>query len=260
MPDKDSILIIWIKLLVQAGKCNALHGVIFLNETLPYTDEMLSTIFNRPLNTVRLALNTFLRFGMIEIYDDGKIKIVNWEKHQNVKGLDQIREQTRKRVAKHRECKKLLKNVTPNVTLRNAIDIERDIERDIEKDIYSARSNPDFLKLAQDFHDYQKKQFPNLVSNDKSAIKNSVKGLDELTRIDKHDLELIRAALGWGVKDDFWASQLRSIGGLRRKSGNGSTKFENLVAAFYRERQVSKRPDSRQLQNAIACQEFLNED
>lgn len=124
MPDKDSILIIWIKLLVQAGKCNA-TGYIYLNETLPYTDEMLSTIFNRPLNTIRLALNIFQKFGMIELNEDGAIYINNWEKHQNIEGLEKIREQTRLRVAKHREQKKIGYDVTEKVTLRNATDKNR---------------------------------------------------------------------------------------------------------------------------------------
>jgi phage replisome organizer, putative, N-terminal region len=55
MPERDTIHYIWIRLLVQAGKTNA-NGYIFLNENVPYTEEMLSTIFNRPLNSVRLAL------------------------------------------------------------------------------------------------------------------------------------------------------------------------------------------------------------
>src|SRR5690606_13932590 len=104
IPDADALLVIWIKLLAQAGKTNA-SGYIFLNENIPYTDEMLATIFNRPINTIRLALKTFQEFGMIEISDNHFINIINWEKHQNIAGLEKIREQTRKRVAKHREKK-----------------------------------------------------------------------------------------------------------------------------------------------------------
>jgi len=133
MPDKDSILIIWIKLLVQAGKCNA-TGYIYLNETLPYTDEMLATIFNRPLNTVRLALKVFREFGMIEICQNGHLHISNWEKHQNIKGLEKIREQTRERVARHRQKQKqLLDDVTEKVTLRNATDKNRIDKNRIDK-------------------------------------------------------------------------------------------------------------------------------
>lgn len=105
MPDSDTILIIWVKLLSQAGKTNA-SGYIYLSENIPYTDEMLATIFNRPVSTVRLALKTFQDFGMISIDEHHFISIENWEKHQNIEGLEKIREQTRKRVARHRQRQK----------------------------------------------------------------------------------------------------------------------------------------------------------
>jgi predicted phage replisome organizer len=124
MPDPDAILIIWVKLLIQAGRTNA-NGYIFLNENIPYTDEMLATIFSRPLNTVRMALEVFAKFGMIE-WDGNGICISNWEKHQNIEGLDRIREQNRLRVAKYREQKALLTDGNVTVTLRNGIDIEVD--------------------------------------------------------------------------------------------------------------------------------------
>lgn len=136
MPESDMLLIIWIKLLSQAGKTNA-KGYIYLNENIPYTDEMLATIFNRPLNIVRLALKTFEEFGMIEISDNHYIAISNWEKHQNVEGLDKIRQQTRNRVAKHREKKKLnARNDTGNVTVThgNATDIDKELDIEIDKD------------------------------------------------------------------------------------------------------------------------------
>lgn len=79
---------------------------IFLNENVPYTEEMLSTIFNRPLNSVRLALKTLNDFGMIELAENHLIKITNWSKHQNIEGMEKVREQTKKRVAKHRAKKK----------------------------------------------------------------------------------------------------------------------------------------------------------
>ena len=69
MPDGDSIIVIWFKLLTLAGKQNN-SGVFIFNDKIPYTEEMLATIFRRPLTTVRLALNTFERFGMIEIIEN----------------------------------------------------------------------------------------------------------------------------------------------------------------------------------------------
>lgn len=147
MPEADTILIVWVKLLSQAGRANN-NGYIYLSENIPYTDEMLATIFNRPLGTVRMALETFRRFGMIEVDENQFISITNWEKHQNIAGLDKIREQTKKRVEKHRQSKKMLAappknkpdegcNVTGNATVTpdNATEQELDLELELEKDV-----------------------------------------------------------------------------------------------------------------------------
>jgi predicted phage replisome organizer len=143
MPDRDTILVIWIKILTQAGKCNA-TGCLLLNENIPYTDEMLSTIFDRPLNTIRMALEVFKNFGMIEL-NANVIYVSNWEKHQNLEGMEKIRQQTKARVAKFRENKQqrlnsgncnAFSNVT--VTQCNATDIDIDIEK--ENNIYSHKS------------------------------------------------------------------------------------------------------------------------
>lgn len=105
MPEGDSILIIWVKLLTQAGKTN-MNGWIMLTENVPYNPETLATIFNRPLNTVRLALQTFQELDMIECDEGGAIGIKNWSRYQNVEGMDKIRESNRERQKKFRERKK----------------------------------------------------------------------------------------------------------------------------------------------------------
>ncbi|WP_129692338.1 phage replisome organizer N-terminal domain-containing protein [Gottfriedia acidiceleris] len=143
LPDSDTILIIWIKLLSLAGKTNN-KGFIFLSENIPFTEEMLSTIFNRPLQNVRFALQTLKQFGMINIDDHDFIYISNWEKHQNVDGMERTRQLTRQRVAKHRENQKVLaapNDVTLHETLRNGTDIDIDKELDKEKDIYIDQFN-----------------------------------------------------------------------------------------------------------------------
>jgi predicted phage replisome organizer len=107
MPERDTVHYLWIRLLIQAGKNNA-NGLIYLNENIPYTDEMLATIFSRPLASIRLALKILSDFEMIEITPDNVIRIVNWDKHQNIEGMDKVRDQNRKRVQSHRERKKQL--------------------------------------------------------------------------------------------------------------------------------------------------------
>ena len=121
MPEADAIIVIWFKLLCMAGKQNN-SGVFLMNGRIAYTDEMFATIFRRPVNTVRLALNTFEKFGMIEIVND-TVTIPNWEKHQQLDVLEASREATKNRVARYRAKQKQITdggkngcNVTGNVT------------------------------------------------------------------------------------------------------------------------------------------------
>lgn len=106
LPDGDAILVIWIRLIALAGKCNA-NGLVLVEDEFPYSDEMLSVIFNKPLNTVRLALSTFERYRMTEQTTKG-IYITNFEKHQNVEGMERIKEQNRERKRRERERRKAL--------------------------------------------------------------------------------------------------------------------------------------------------------
>ena len=134
MPDGDSIIVIWFKILTLAGTVND-AGQVYFTKDIPYTDQMLATSFGRPISTIQFALHIFEDFGMIEVVDD-IIHVTNWEKYQNVDGMEKIREQTKERVARHRERKRLECNVTGNVTVTqcNATDIEEDIDKEIDID------------------------------------------------------------------------------------------------------------------------------
>lgn len=105
MPEGDALLVVWIRLIMLAGKTNDM-GYVYISENIPYTEDMLATIFSKPVNIIRLALTTFQKFGMIEV-DESGIYIINFEKHQNIDGLEKIREQNRLRKAKQREKQKL---------------------------------------------------------------------------------------------------------------------------------------------------------
>lgn len=132
MPDGDSIIVIWVKLLCVAGKVND-GGQIYFTQEIPYTEEMLATEFNRPLNTVRMALKIFQSFGMIEVTDD-IYKISSWAEWQNIDGLEKLRDQNRKRVAAYRERKRLESNVTGNVTVTQSNDIDKDKDIEVDKE------------------------------------------------------------------------------------------------------------------------------
>ncbi len=122
LPEADSIIVIWFKLLCLAGKQNN-SGVFMLNDKIPYTEKMLSSIFRRKESVVKLALETFKRLEMIELFDN-VITIPNWEKHQSLESFEMAREQTRKRVQKHREKQKQIAQNDCNVTVTQDVTLQ----------------------------------------------------------------------------------------------------------------------------------------
>lgn len=135
MPEGDAIILIWIQLLCLAGKTND-NGAVYIGQHMNYTDEMISTICNQPLNTVRIALKAFEEFEMINLGEDGLISISNWEKHQNIEGMERVREQNRirKRRQREREKQKVLPESHVMSRDSHATDIDKNKNRlDIDK-------------------------------------------------------------------------------------------------------------------------------
>lgn len=125
LPERDTIITLWVKLLTLAGKYNE-QGYIMLSETLPYNEEMLANEFNRPLNSIRLALQTFEKLGMIEEVN-GVFKVTNWEKHQSLDSKSKHREKNRLRQQRYRERQKQL---VDNVTVTSRNDTEEELEEE----------------------------------------------------------------------------------------------------------------------------------
>lgn len=138
MPECDTVIVIWFKLLCLAGKQN--NGGVFQMGQIPYTDEMFAAIFRRPINTVRLALNTFERFGMIEIIRD-TVTIPNWGKHQSLDAYEKKKERDRERIARKRAEQKALIEMSPDKSPDKSPDVasleeDKEEERDIDKELY----------------------------------------------------------------------------------------------------------------------------
>ena len=106
LPEADSIIVIWFKLLCLAGKQNN-SGVFMMGNKIAYTDKMLATIFRRKEATVQMALQTFEQFGMIELID-GVITIPNWGKHQSLDQLESRNEYMKNYMNEYRKKQKLI--------------------------------------------------------------------------------------------------------------------------------------------------------
>ena len=211
LPSGNDLVVIWVMLLTKAGKCNS-NGFIFLTENIPYTADMLAAEFGFEINTINLALNTFANLNMIQL-EDSKILITGWEEHQNIEGLEKIREQTRKRVARHREKLALEQsNATCNVTVtqsnatdknkkRKEEDKDIDINNKKEKEkkvssldeiINNYTSNLDLKETLQDFLKMRKAQ--KKVMTDR-ALKTLLNKLDTLATTDEEKIERLEESI-----------------------------------------------------------------
>lgn len=233
LPEADSIIVIWFKLLTLSGKQNN-DGVLLINDRIPYTDEMLAAIFRRNVNIVRLAIETFERFGMVEIVNN-TITIPNWEKHQNVDGMEKIREQTRQRVAKHREKQlKIGSNVTCNVTVTqcNATEEDKENDKDKNKEIYicsltdvAEQNTPDKPKKAKKEKPTKHKhgEYNNVLLTDDELDKLKAKFPDWEDRIER--LSIYIESKGAKYKSHY----ATILNWARREGNTGRTTIKNSI-------------------------------
>ncbi|MFV8032165.1 phage replisome organizer N-terminal domain-containing protein [Enterococcus faecium] len=71
VPESDAIIVIWIRLLVLAGKTND-DGLIYIQRNMPYTEEMLATLFGKNVNTVKWTVLTVLPAASVLVATLGK--------------------------------------------------------------------------------------------------------------------------------------------------------------------------------------------
>jgi len=190
MPEGDALLVIWLKLLIQAGIIND-SGLVYFKKNIPYTEEMLAIVFHKPIPVIKLALTTFEKFGMVEIADNKTILIRNWEKHQNIAGMEQVREYHRIAKQKQRKKAKELKLLTSqgqcqgHVLDSHETDIDKDIDieyKEIDKSISlydekkkknSKKTDPYVNQINQIFSKEYEKVFnakPYLMANQRNKL------------------------------------------------------------------------------------------
>ena len=232
LPEADSIIVIWFKLLTLAGKCNN-DGVLMLNDKIPYTEEMLATIFRRPINTVRLALSTFEKYGMIVTLHNA-ITIPNWEKHQQIETFDKIKEQNKARQKAYRERQKMLleenstkkDNVTLSVTESNVTVTQENKNKIENKNKKFKYICPESIKLCELLINYCKRDNPNF-SKTTDQINKWTNSIGAIHFLDNYSWENIKIVIDFAKNDGFWNSNILSGEKLRKQMDQLYVKAKN---------------------------------
>ena len=133
---RDKLTAVWFELLDLAGRCNH-DGALVETDGIPFTNlGDIAAQIDRDEDELELCMTFYLKERMVTIVADA-YTITNWCVFQNVDGMEKIREQTRQRVAKCREKKRLTDgNATCNATVTdgNALEEEREEDKDKEKE------------------------------------------------------------------------------------------------------------------------------
>lgn len=156
LPSADSVIVIWFKLLCFAGKTNN-DGVFLMNDRIAYTDEMLSAIFRRDLQTVRMALKVFEQYGMIEVIDN-VITIPNWNKHQTLDAYEKKKERDRLYKMKMRAKQKALIEKSSDKSSDRSSDKSSDVviteeDKEKERELEKEKEKIDYQQIADLYND-----------------------------------------------------------------------------------------------------------
>lgn len=222
MPNAYAIITCWFKLLCLAGKQN--NSGVFMIGKFAYTEQMLATSFRMEEETVKLALEVFQQFGMVEIVD-GVITLPNWGKHQTLDKLERNNEYHRKYMEEYRKKQKL-------ITSGSETEMNCDVNCDINSDVNSeVNVNTPEEELEEDID--KDNIYRNIVSYLNERCNTQFRASSKATR--KH----IHARLEEGFTlDDFkrvidnkaasWLHDEKMVGFLRPQTLFG-TKFESYL-------------------------------
>jgi predicted phage replisome organizer len=138
MKNGDTMIVIWFKLLCLAGEINDC-GAVYITPKKPFDPVSLADELKKPRAVVDAAIKTFEEHDMLIRDDAGFIQIMNWEKYQNVEGLEKIREQNRKRQKEWYDRQKANANLTlpnakPNVRISEDVTLPNATEEEGEED------------------------------------------------------------------------------------------------------------------------------
>lgn len=250
LPKADSILIIWFKLLCLAGKQNN-SGVFVMNNKIPYTPRMLATIFRRKESIVKLALDTFEQYGMIEIAD-GTITIPNWGKHQNFDKIEKSKEYMKDYMQKYREKQKTLTetNCKTNSKVNSKINnktnskvnvniLDKEEEKEIEKNREENRIEKDkeYKEILKVFNEncYNLPKIAKLTDKRKVAIRKFLKEftLEDFKKVcelaNVNDFLTGNNDRGWKADFDFLLRTDKATSILEGKYSNKKDKIDDFI-------------------------------
>lgn len=133
MKNGKDYIIFYMKLLLKSV---GTEGKLRFREVIPYTPDMLSSITNTDVDTIKVSIDLFTKLGLMEVWDDGTLFM---SETQNMIGSE-TGWAKKKRIQREKEdIVPLKKDIVPLLSPNcpTEIEIEKDIDIDIDKDIHT---------------------------------------------------------------------------------------------------------------------------
>lgn len=107
-----------------------------------------------------------------------------------------------------------------------------------DKNIYTVK----LQEFVGNYINFIKEKYPTKSPKGKNLKSSSLETVDKLIRLDGFEEDYVFNALRWAQKDDFWKTNVFSLAGLRKKSHNGLTKFQNISNAYDKDQPEESKP------------------
>lgn len=134
MKNGKDYIIFYMKLLLKSV---GTEGKLKFRGVIPYTPEMLSSITNTDVDTVKVAIDMFAKLELMEVWDDGTLFM---SETQSMIGSETGWAKKKRKQRQEKDNVLPKKDNVPKLSgdcpteIEKEIDIEIDIEKDIEKE------------------------------------------------------------------------------------------------------------------------------
>jgi hypothetical protein len=190
--------------------------------------------------TIRTCLVALENLGNLTIKTTNKFSIltvVKWEDYQQG-GQQTTNETTSKRPANDQQATTNKNNNTKEEEKKRAKALSTDNSAELSGHRPSNCSPEDwekYLAYSREFLERQQEMLGKLVKITESKIIAGAKALDNLIRVQGFERRAVYETIEWARLDDFWGTQVRSLGSLTKKGRNDETKFSNILSKRFEE-------------------------
>jgi len=128
MPNGKDYILFYLKLLLESIDH---EGALRFNETIPYSEQMLSVITNTNIDLVRSAMRVFTQLKMVEILDDETIYMTEVQKMTGAETAWAQKKRLYRGKQEEDKARTLSSQCPPDVRQEIEIEKEKELELDI---------------------------------------------------------------------------------------------------------------------------------